>query len=140
LDFDGRKISGKIAAPAETHIKTKACKRPMFAVFRTAEFDRELKKNTSKSEQSRIGRLERLQLTKNPFVGDPLGITFLREKRIDGKRAYFLVYEDIRCVLMVGLSDKKAQQETIDRIRSNLVEYYAIVKEAIKQHGEFGRA
>ena len=77
-------------------------------------------------------------MTQSPYVGDPLGYEFFSEKKIKGKRVYFLVYYDIRAVLMVGISDKKAQRETIDGIKSRLNEYYEVVKEAIKQHGEYG--
>ena len=34
-------------------------------------------------------------------------------------------------LLMVGVSDKKTQQETIDDIKSRLKEYYEVIKEAI---------
>ena len=38
---------------------------------------------------------------------------------------------------MVGQSDKKTQQETIDTIKAKLPEYYDVVREAIKQHDEY---
>lgn len=38
---------------------------------------------------------------------------------------------------MVGQSDKKTQQGTIDTIKSRLPAYYDIVKEAIRQHDEY---
>lgn len=41
---------------------------------------------------------------------------------------------------MVALSDKKTQQETIDQIKEKLDDYYEVVREAIKQHGEFYHA
>ena len=36
-------------------------------------------------------------------------------KRIRGKRIYFLTYEDIQTVLLVAISNKKKQQETINK-------------------------
>ncbi len=41
---------------------------------------------------------------------------------------------------MVGISDKKTQQETIDGIKGRLKEYYEVVREAIRRHGEFDRS
>ena len=112
----------------------------MYAVFRTQKFDIELVKKLSAAEQRQVEKFEKNQLIKNPNVGDPLGYKFFREKKISGKRVYFLIYEDLKAVLMVGISDKKTQQETIDEIKDRLKEYYEVVREAIRRHGEFGRS
>lgn len=112
----------------------------MYAVFRTQKFDKEFIKQLSREEQLQIEKFEKEKLTQNPYLGDPLGYEFFREKKIKGKRVYFLVYDDIKAVLMVGISDKKTQQETIEGIKSRLNEYHEVVKEAIKQHGEYGHA
>ncbi len=101
----------------------------MYAIFRTQKFDVELMKKLSNSEQKQVDKFEKNQLTKNPNVGDPLGYSFFREKKVGGKRVYFLVYEDLKAVLMVGISDKKAQQETIDEVKGRLKEYYGVIKE-----------
>ena len=53
---------------------------------------------------------------------------------------YFLIYDDLKAVLMVAVSDKKTQQETINEIKNKLKDYYFIVKDAIKQHGEYDHA
>ncbi len=63
------------------------------------------------------------KLAQNPFSGDPLSYTFLREKRIKEKRIYFLIYEDLNLVLLVATSGKKDQQETIDHIKEQLKEF-----------------
>ncbi|HSU72590.1 MAG TPA: hypothetical protein VLJ21_01960, partial [Candidatus Binatia bacterium] len=97
----------------------------MYAVFRTERFDKELLKQLSREEQRKVERLEQQQLTVNPYAGDPLGNRFFREKKLGVKRAYYLVYEDLRAVLLVAISDKKTQQETIDEIRTHLADYYA---------------
>ena len=73
-------------------------------------------------EREEIKRIV-LQLTENPFVGDQLQIRSLREKRLKEKRLYYLVFEDLKTVLIVSISDKKAQQKTIDLIISNIDEY-----------------
>jgi len=76
----------------------------------------------SKIEREEIQKIV-LQLTENPFVGDQLQIKFLREKRLREKRLYYLVFEDIKAVLIVAISDKKTQQKTIDSILLRINEY-----------------
>lgn len=110
----------------------------MYAVFRTQKFDKEFAKQLSQEEQKLVEKFEKEKLTENPHIGDPLGYGFFREKKIKGKRVYFLVYDDIKAVLMVGVSDKKTQHETIEGIKDRLNEYHEVIKEAIKQHGEYG--
>ncbi len=63
------------------------------------------------------------ELKINPFVGKPLGYNFLREKKYDDKRIYYLIYEDIKTVLLVSISDKKTQQETIEAIKHSFDEF-----------------
>jgi len=86
----------------------------VFAVYTTETFDKEVEK-LEKDAQDRIQKLF-LQLKDNPYVGDQLKFRFFREKRLDEKRIYYLVYEDLNLVLMVGVSGKKDQQKTIDFI------------------------
>ena len=73
------------------------------------------------------------QLRENPFVGKPLSYRFLREKRINEKRVYYLIYEDLRLVLLVATSGKKDQQTTIDYIKSHLDEFRVLAQEIAKQ-------
>ena len=103
----------------------------MFKVFRTAEFENMMLKLLTKGEQERIVKLEE-EISQLGFTGKPLGYTFLREKRISEKRVYFLVYEDIKSVLMVAISSKKTQQKTIDKIREFLPEYRRLMEENAK--------
>lgn len=106
----------------------------MYVVFRTKKFDKEFDKILSREEQKKIENFEKRNLITNPYVGDPLSYSFFREKKIWNKRVYYLIYDDLKSVLMVGISDKKAQQETIDEIKDRLNEYYEVIKEAIRQH------
>ena len=69
------------------------------------------------------------RLSVNPFLGKPLHSTFLREKKFDGKRAYFLVYEEFNAILFAATSDKKAQQETINQIKADLPKYATMIRE-----------
>ena len=100
---------------------------PLFKVFTLKRFDRE-KECLQKDEQEQIEKLF-LQLKENPYVGDSIRFRFFREKRIKGKRVYYLVYDDLLSVLLVGISDKKSQKETIDRIIRYLGEYRKLMRD-----------
>ena len=103
----------------------------MFKVYRTNEFERLMNKLLTKEEEKRIGKIES-EISEKGFTGKPLGYNFLREKRINGKREYFLVYEEFNSALMVSISDKKTQQETIDKIEEYLSEFKRLMKELTK--------
>lgn len=106
----------------------------MYAVYRTEKFDKELLKRFSTEEQREVENFEKKQLTVNPYVGDPLSYPFFREKKLGGKRIYYLIYDDLKAVLMVKTSDKKDQQESIEEVKDRLKEFYELIKEIIKQH------
>ena len=62
----------------------------MFKVYRTEEFNKLLDKLLTKAEKDRVENIED-EISEKGFTGRPLGYNFLREKRINGKRAYFLL-------------------------------------------------
>ena len=93
------------------------------------EFD-ELEESFSKDYQKQIENIIQ-QLKETWNVGKPLGYPFFREKKLGKYRLYFLVYEDIDTVLLITLSDKKAQQETIDKIKHELDVYKHIIKKML---------
>lgn len=62
------------------------------------------------------------------YVGDQLQIKSLREKRLKNKRIYYLVYNDLKAVLVVAISNKKAQQKTINCILQYLDGYRNHIK------------
>lgn len=68
------------------------------------------------------------QLKRTWKVGKPLGYPFFREKKFGKYRIYFLVYEDVETVLLVTISDKKAQQEIIERIKAQIDHYRELIK------------
>ena len=105
-----------------------------YKVFTTARFDREKSKLDNES-QKKIDKIF-LQLKENPYVGDQLKYKFLREKRIMEKRMYYLVYDDLLAVLVVAISDKKTQQETIDEIILFLDKYREYMKELVMDDGD----
>ena len=78
-------------------------------------------------DQLRIKKLTQ-QLTSNPYVGNILQIKSIREKRLNGKRIFYIVFEDLKIVLIVAISDKKTQQKTIDSIRTNMNVYRGYAK------------
>ena len=63
--------------------------------FQDAKSDKESEKLFSETEQRELEDFEKKQLTSNPYHGKPLGYPFFREKKIGGKRAYFLVYDEL---------------------------------------------
>ena len=78
----------------------------MFRVFRTDWYEKKLKRLSAK-EQERIKHIEQ-ELKKSPYDGKPLGYDFFREKKFNGKRIYFLVYESHKTIFLITISDKKA--------------------------------
>ena len=102
-----------------------------FKVYRTKTFEKEFYKLPS-SEQKEIEKFER-KLSETPYIGKPLGFVFFREKKLGGRRIYYLIYEDFVVALMVAISDKKTQQDTINAIKEKLAEYYEMVKESLKK-------
>ena len=87
-----------------------------YRVYHSARFDEELAKY-DKQLQSRLDRIED-ELVQNPFSGKAVGSRWLREKRFEGYRFYYFIYEDIRVVFMAAISKKKDQQVVINTIRT----------------------
>lgn len=103
----------------------------MFRVFRSAWYEKKLQKLSS-SEQKRIQRFEQ-QLKRQPFAGKPLGYEFFREKKFNGNRLLFLVYEERQVIFLVTITNKKAQQHEIDVIKANLDVYQKELGEKLDQ-------
>ena len=73
------------------------------------------------------------KLAVNPYSGDPLNYPFLREKRIRERRVYYLIYDDLKLVLLVATSGKKDQQATISHIKGKLDEFREIAETISRQ-------
>lgn len=103
----------------------------MFHVIATETYLEELKKWDKRSREE----AEKLpvKLKSNPSSGKPLGYPFLREKRIHEKRIYYIVYEDLKLVLLVATSGKKNQQATINHIKENLEAFKEVAEDISKQ-------
>lgn len=102
-----------------------------YIVIGTETYLKELEK-WDKSERYLAEKIP-AKLTVNPRVGDHCGYPFLREKRIREKRVYYLIYDDLKLVLLVATSGKKDQQFTIDHIKEHLDQFRKIAEEKIKQ-------
>ncbi len=102
----------------------------MFRVFRTEWYEKKLPK-LSHQEKKRVLKFEQ-DLKQNPYLGKPLGYEFFREKKFNGKRLYFLVYEQHNAVFLITISGKKAQQEVIDVIKANLDAYKEQLERILK--------
>jgi len=95
-------------------------------IFTLEEFNKDFKK-LDNSEQKRVEKILN-QLTERPDGGKPLcGLPFFREKKFDGKRVYFLIYKNLNAILVIGISNKKIQQATINQILINMSEYHQYV-------------
>lgn len=98
----------------------------MFRVVGTETFLDELSK-WPKSDREAAEKLP-AKLAEDPHVGQLLYFPFLREKRIGGRRVYYLVYDDLKIVLLVATSGKKDQQDTIDHIKEQFSEFRKLVE------------
>jgi putative component of toxin-antitoxin plasmid stabilization module len=94
----------------------------MYKVIVLKRFREVSKKLFSNSELEEVEKFI-LKLRENYKIGKPIGYDFFREKKIKGKRVYYLVYENICIILLVLASNKKLQEDTIDYIKSKLSEF-----------------
>ena len=102
----------------------------MFRAFRTDWYEKKLSKLTLQ-EQKRVNDIEQ-ELKKSPYDGKPLGYKFFREKKFNGKRMIFLVYETHQVIFLITITDKKSQQKVIDLIKSNLDVYKQELERILK--------
>ena len=105
----------------------------MFQIFTTQEFDKDFSK-LSHQEQERVNKILNQLKEQGEDTGKSLsGLSFFREKKFEGKRLYYLVYKDHFVILAIAISDKKAQQATINRILLDLVEYQQYVYDLLRK-------
>jgi len=84
-------------------------------VYHSERFDRELSR-FDKKFQERVDRIED-KLVETPYYCSPLGTPSFREARFENYRIYYLVYNDLKAVYMVAISDKRNQQTVINTIK-----------------------
>lgn len=103
-----------------------------YRVFTTSEFDKDFN-NLDKSEKIRVRKIMNQLKEKGDNIGKPLHYPYFREKRFGDKRLYFLVYKNHMIVLALTISDKKTQQETINKIVLELKKYKEIIENKLKE-------
>jgi len=104
----------------------------MFKVFTTKEFDDRFEK-LDESNKNRVRKIMKQLKEQGDSVGKPLKVPYFREKKFEEKRLYFLSYKGLMVILAIAISDKKAQQETIDKIISRLDYYREFVIKKLKE-------
>jgi mRNA-degrading endonuclease RelE of RelBE toxin-antitoxin system len=103
----------------------------MFKIIGTDTYLKEISK-WSKAERGAAEKIPQ-QLKENAFSGQQLRYPFLREKRIGGKRIYYLIYEDLELVLLIATSGKKDQQATIEHVIAQFKEFRKTAEQISKQ-------
>jgi len=104
----------------------------MFRVFTTKEFDDRFER-IDESEKKRVRKILNQLRERGPQIGKPLKVSYFREKKFDGKRLYFLFYKNFMVILAIAINDKKAQQETINRIISRFDYYKEFILNRLKE-------
>ena len=104
----------------------------MFRIFTTKEFDNDFNKLRG-SDKQRVRKILKQLKEQGDNVGKPLGRPYFREKKFGDKRLYFLIYKQFTVILAVGISNKKAQQLTINKIISDVKEYERFIVKTLKK-------
>lgn len=95
----------------------------LYQIKATETFAMQYKQFFDKEELMKFNKFKE-RLKTNPYLGDQLRVPYVREFKTDnGRRAYFLIYDDIKIILFVAFSNKKKQKTTINRIFEKLEEF-----------------
>jgi len=100
---------------------------PVYSVYKVPKFNKLIAKLLSNQETAELEKFIE-ELKKGKLSGKRLSYDFFREKKIGGKRIYFLIYYDICIILLVAASNKKIQQETIDYIKKSFPQFRKIAE------------
>ena len=103
-----------------------------FRILKTATFDEDYEK-LDHTEQMRVDDITDGLFDAGDVTGKPLGLPFFREKKFYGRRILYLVYAQFSAILLLTITDKKAQQATINEILLHLDEYKQEVIEKLKR-------
>jgi len=100
-----------------------------FRIFKTATYDEDYK-SLDNSERLRVDKIINNLFETGDTTGKPLGFPFFREKKFNGERVLYLVYNSLSVILLLAIADKKTQQATINEILLHLDEYkeYVIIR------------
>ncbi|MAG47247.1 hypothetical protein CL617_01460 [archaeon] len=102
-----------------------------YSIFHSQTFDQELNK-FPKDFKEWVTKIEE-QLNESPYVGDQIRVKWLREKKRGKYRIYYLIYDDIKSVYMIGISGKKDQQAVINSIWLLIDQFKDEIKNLIKK-------
>ena len=90
-----------------------------YKIMKTKKFNKQLEKIPLDIKKRFEKQLERV--AEDPYnIGKPLGFKWFRELKNNMYRLYYLIYEEEVVVLLVGVSNKRMQQEYINKIRYKL--------------------
>ena len=103
-----------------------------FRVFKTATYDEDYA-GLDNAERLRVDSLVEQLFDQGDVTGKPLGVPFFREKKFGGKRLLYLVYHSVSAILLVAITDKKAQEATITEILLHLDEYKAYILAKLRE-------
>jgi len=103
----------------------------MFRVFTTREFDNDFN-NLDESDKKRVRKIMKQLKEQGDKVGKSFRKSYFREKKFGEKRLYFLIYKQFTIILAVGISNKKIQQITINKIISKIKEYEKFIVKTLK--------
>src|SRR3989338_7679917 len=98
-----------------------------YKIYHSQTFDKQLAR-FPKQFQSWLDKIED-QLVENPYVGDQLRVPWFREKKLDKFRVYYLIYDNIKTIYLVAISEKKDQQKTINTVFLLLDNFEQEIKE-----------
>lgn len=97
-----------------------------FEIFETELFSK-LFASLDERENAWIRKMKD-QLRQNPLAGKPLRFSWLKEKKFENKRLYFLVSEKTKRILLIAFATKKNQQQVIDQIVFDKEKYLRFVE------------
>lgn len=104
----------------------------MFRVFTTKEFDNDFS-NLDESDKKRVRKIMKQLKEQGGSIGKPLGRAYFREKKFKEKRLFFLIYKEFTIILTVGISNKKIQQITINKIIQDIKEYEKFIVKKLRE-------
>jgi len=97
-------------------------------IYETETFSK-LYESMEKEEREWISKIK-VQIKENPYVGKPLKFEWFREKKFVNKRLYYLIYQNLKRVLLVAFGSKKNQQKIIGYILKSKDRYKKIIESA----------
>ncbi|MFH0970127.1 MAG: hypothetical protein V1776_01555 [Candidatus Diapherotrites archaeon] len=102
-----------------------------FIIFRTPLFKEQFDR-LSEYEKERVRRFILQIHMRGDSTGKPLRYRFFLEKKFDGRRMYFLVYQEWSAVLMVAIGNKKTQDKDILATLEQLPVYREFIRKELE--------